>query len=163
MRKIIVLLVLAATVVACSNIDCPVQNTVLTNYSLLKPDGTPDTLNTDTLWIWTRRANGTDSLLINRLHGTNTTFKLQISYTQPEDTLRTLLMKADGTTWADTFYIKKENFPHFESVDCQPAFFHTITDVRSTHHGIDSLIINHRQVNYDANQTHFYLYLKAQR
>ena len=149
--------------VSCTNIDCPVQNTVFTNYSMLKPDGTPDTLDTDTLWVWTRRADGNDSVLINRLCGSKTSFQLQISHTLSEDTLCTLLMDTIGNVWADTIYVKKENFPHFESVDCQPAYFHTITDVRCTHHGIDSLIINQRQVNYDATQTHFYLYLKDQR
>lgn len=164
MRKIIVLLLLVAAVVSCSNIDCPVQNTVLTNYSLTKADGTADTLNTDTLWVWTPRADGSDTLLINRLCGsTATAFSIPISYTLPEDTICTLLMDTIGNMWPDTIYIKKDNIPHFESVDCQPAFFHNITDVRCTHHGIDSVIIHQRQVNYDASQTHFYLYLKAQR
>jgi len=61
----------------------------------------------------------------------------------------------------DTVWIKKENYPHFESVDCSAAFFHKITDVRSTHNGIDSITINKRDVNYDAKTEHFHIYLKA--
>ena len=39
MRKIIVaLLVIMATMMACTSIDCPVNNTVFTRYTLLKPD-----------------------------------------------------------------------------------------------------------------------------
>lgn len=164
MRKIVLSLLLTVAVAACTNIDCPVQNTVLTNYSLMRADGTPDTLNTDTLWVWTPRSDGSDTLLINRLCGaTATAFNLPISYTLPEDTICTLLMDTIGNYWPDTIYIKKDNNPHFESVDCQPAFFHTITEVRSTHHGIDSVTIQQRQVTYDTSQTHFYLYLKARR
>ena len=45
MRKIIVaLLVIMATMMACTSIDCPVNNTVFTRYTMLKPEGVADTL-----------------------------------------------------------------------------------------------------------------------
>ena len=56
MRKIAIILFIAL-LAACTSIDCPVQNAVYTVYSLKKADGTPDTLKTDTLWVWTPRAN----------------------------------------------------------------------------------------------------------
>ena len=91
MRKIVVFLIVV-TLVACTSIDCPVQNLVYTKYALKKADGSTDTLNTDTLWILTRRANGTDTLLLNGLCGTTATkFNLPISYTQPEDIFITVL------------------------------------------------------------------------
>ena len=60
--------------------------------------------------------------------------------------------------WKDTVTVKKENYSHFESVDCGPSFFHTITDVKTTHNYIDSIVINNKEVNYDASKAHFYIY-----
>jgi hypothetical protein len=53
--------------------------------------------------------------------------------------------------------LKKEDYPHFESVDCNAAFFHEITDVRHTRHYIDSLVLLNRSVNYDQTNIHFRL------
>ena len=146
----------------CTQIDCPVQNTVYTVYNLLKADGTTDTLTVDTLWIWTQREDGTDTLLLNRLSGAQaTTFNLPISYTLPEDVLCTAIADTTGRLWLDTIRIKKENLPHFESVDCQVSYFHTITAVSCSHHAIDSIVINNPNVTYDASTEHFHLYLKT--
>ena len=90
---------LSFSISSCSSIDCPVQNTVNTKYKLVKADGTTDTLNTDTLWIWSPRANGKasrdyqldddDTLLINSLCGPSaTSFSIPISYTLPEDVVK---------------------------------------------------------------------------
>ncbi|MBR2151262.1 MAG: alpha amylase [Prevotella sp.] len=162
MRKVIVVILMVAAMAACTSIDCPVKNLVTTNYSLKKGGGTKqDTLKTDTLWIKTTRVDGTDTLLLNALNGESaTSFMLQISYTLPEDVFVTLLHDASGHHLLDTIYIKKENMPHFESVDCQASFFHKITDVRTTHNAIDSLVIHNPNVDYDYTVEHFYLYLK---
>ena len=172
MRKIIVILLVAA-MAACTTIDCPVQNLVYTVYDLKKSDGTPDTLLNDTLWIWTQRVDGTDTVIsrdiqgnleLNYFHGTSaSSFELPISYTQPEDIMYLLLKNSEGTSYLDTVRIKKENLPHFESVDCQAAYFHEITSVATTHNIIDSIVINNPHVNYDATTAHFNLYFKAQR
>ena len=173
MRKVIIILLTVVAVAACTSIDCPVQNLVMTRYTLKKPDGNPDTLSKDTLWVWTQRANGTDtvisrviqgSLELNYFHGSSaSSFQLPISYTQPEDVLFMLLRNDKGVNYIDTVRIKKENMPHFESVDCQAAYFHEITSVTCTHNVIDSIVINNPHVNYDAKTTHFNLYFKAQR
>ena len=128
---------------ACSSIDCPVQNLVETHYALMDADGIPDILDTDTLNIWTRRVDGT--------------------YTQPEDIFCLRLNTRERVSYQDTIRIEKENYPHFESVDCQAAYFHKLTAVGTTHHVIDSVTIHHSQVNYDVSNTHIYIYLKANR
>ena len=149
---------------ACTSIDCPVENTVYTVYHLKKADGTADTLRYDTLWVWSTRADGTDTLLINRLCGPSATkFNLPISYTQPEDVICTALRDTMDNIWLDTIRVQKQNCPHFESVDCQAAFFHVITAVSSTHHIIDTVVINNPQVTYDASTEHFHIYIKADR
>jgi hypothetical protein len=139
----------------------------------MKADGTADTLNKDTMWVWTPRVDGTDTLISRQIQGSlelnyfygssASTFDLPISYTLPEDVLIVRVRNAAGKRYEDTIRIKKDNLPHFESVDCQASYFHTITAVSSTHDIIDSIVIKNPNVNYDASITHFYLYLKANR
>jgi hypothetical protein len=85
-----------------------------------------------------------------------------MSHTLPEDSIFTSLKNKAGQTWLDTICIKKENYPHFESVDCKAVYFHYINEVTTTHHGIDSISIQNREVNYDSSE-HLFLYLKANR
>ena len=148
---------------ACSSIDCPVQNLVYTNYAMMDAYDNPDILDTDTLNIWTRRVDGTDTLVLNSLCGEASTFSLPISYTQPEDIFFLRLSTIEKVSYQDTIYIKKENYPHFESVDCQAAYFHDITAVTTTHHVLDSIVIKYPKVNYDVKRTHYYIYFKADR
>lgn len=143
---------------SCSSIDCPVQNLVYTNYDLYKSTGVVDTLH-DTLYVFSMRTDGTDTTLFNR--GINvTSFSLPIGSANPEDTLFFVRVGADNVFLIDTVCIKKENYPHFESVDCSASFFHKITAVRSTRNGIDSIVINHADVNYDTSQKHYRIYFK---
>ena len=165
MRKIACFILTAIVLTGCFSIDCPVKNLVYTNYELKKADGTPDTLKTDTLWIFIKRA-GEDTLTtrVNALCGyTATGFSLDISYTQPEDEFYMMLRDTADHEWIDTFRIKKENYPHFESVDCKAAYFHDLTATATTHHAIDSITIHHSHVDYEITNTHLYMYLKAER
>ena len=36
--------------------------------------------------------------------------------------------------------------------------YYIITGVQTTHHFIDSIVINKKEVNYDATKAHFYIY-----
>ena len=158
MRKVIVVILAIAAMAACTSIDCPVQSLVITNYTLKKANGTTDTLNTDTIWVITRRADNKDTLVLNAHYDICTGFQLPISYTQPEDVFFLVLGDITKTRYVDTIRIKKENYPHFESVDCSAAYFHKITAVSTTHNVIDSIVIHHADVNYDNEQEHFYIY-----
>ena len=60
----------------------------------------------------------------------------------------------------DTVWVKKDDIPHFESVDCNASFFHRLTDVRYTHHFIDSIVIKNPSVDYEKTTIHFYVYPK---
>ena len=138
---------------ACSSIDCPVQNTVSTQYAFATAAGERDTL-ADTLTVSTIRQNGTDSILLNRSVMT-TDFSLPVSYTANADTLQFLLADTTGHTMADTVVVMKTNTPHFESVDCNISFFHEITGVTFTRHFIDTIIMRNKTVNYDTSTLHF--------
>ena len=158
MRQVVVGLVAVLLVSACSTIDCPVQNTVYTVYNLYTSDQRVDTLR-DTMYVYTHRRDGSDTLLFNSGIGL-TAFSLPISYSHPEDTIFFLTMKDRAVASVDTVFIKKEDIPHFESVDCSASFFHRLTAVRSTHYAIDSIVISKNFVDYDATSPHFHLYLK---
>lgn len=142
---------------ACSSINCPVQNTVATKYAIMGADGQTTKL-ADTLYVWTRRADGRDTLL-NRLTGKDS-FSLQIGYSNPEDTLIFYITDSYHQQTLDTVFLQKENIPHFESVDCAAHFFHRLTAVRSTHDGIDSITIANPHVNYDQSKAHLNIYFK---
>jgi hypothetical protein len=117
-----------------------------------------DTLH-DTLTIWTRTVKCKDTLLLNK-RTNSSSFELPISYQHPEDTLYFCITDTTKVSTTDTVWIKKDDIPHFESVDCTPTFFHQLTGVRSTHHRIDTIAINHSQVDYESSTEHFHISFK---
>lgn len=154
MRKIIPAILTGVFMSACTALDCPLNNIVSVRFDL---KGAVDTLS-DTLTISAMRTTGTDTILFNK--GVETTyFLLPMSYTQDED--RLLFEVADTaakTKIKDTVTIAKTNQPHFESVDCSPAIFHTITSVTHTGNAIDSIVINNPNVDNDETKENLYIY-----
>lgn len=148
---------LAVLMPACSTIECPIQNNVYCVYRNYKGEQ-PDSL-MDTLSVWTQRSDGTDTLLLNQSSG-RSTFHLPISYQHPEDMLVFYVAGRDSVQTLDTVWVKKEDIPHFESVDCNPSFFHHITGVRHTHYRLDSVVVNHAEVNYETTNEHFHLFFR---
>ena len=153
MRRLLYLLIGVATLAACSTIDCPLNNTVYAKYVLRGPVTTLP----DMLTISTMISGDSDSVLINQQENTDS-FSLPMSYNRPEDVL---VMQTNNLF--DTIKVEKTNTPHFESVDCGVNYFHTITNVTYARHAIDSVVIHHNFVNYDASQQHFYIYFKESR
>ena len=142
---------------SCSSIDCPVQNVVSVQYEIRDKAGEALSI-TDSLSVISERKDG-QYVSLNRLIG-KSAFSLPISYSHPEDVLF-FCFKDSVKTLVDTVWIKKDDIPHFESVDCSAAFFHELTNVRHTHNAIDSLVIVNTSVTYDVNTVHFYLYPKT--
>lgn len=157
--KQLVMLFLMLAACACSSIDCPVDNTVSTQYAICDASGAAAQLD-DTLWVWTQRKDGNDTLLLNRGVGLKT-FSLPISYDHPEDTLVFCVADTLGHFAIDTVWLGKRDIPHFESVDCAAHFFHELTNVRSTHRAIDTISINNPSVTYDQTVTHLQICFKA--
>ena len=149
-------------ITSCSSIDCPVQNTVAVYYAVGYDDELGDRVTEtfgDTLWVWTQRSDGTDTLLLNRGTGLQT-FQLPVSYQHPEDVLVFAISDTAYVLTVDTVWIKKDDIPHFESVDCAAHFFHRLTDVRSTHNRIDTIAINNPSVTYDQTVTNLLIHFK---
>ena len=166
-------------VVGCTSIDCPLNNSVYSCYGLYKANGTADTLH-DTLTIFTlQHTPEQDPVLIN-LDTKVSALKVAMSYNSPQDVLYFLMQGArtyndtvivDNDTTVnvvtysiqktDTVTVDKTDEMHFESVDCNPSFFHTISRVTHTHNVIDSIVINNPKVDYDTQREHFRIYFRT--
>ena len=149
-----------ALVVSCSSIECPIKNVVATYYNIYDSNGDLFKL-TDTLTIYSKTKEGKDTILLNSGIGISN-FSLQVSKSHPEDELYFHFFNRDYNVM-DTVWVQKEDYPHFESVECKAEFFHQLTGVRYTKHGIDSLVIKYSNVDYDDTKIHFYLYPDSER
>ena len=153
-----ILIVAMGFFLSCSSINCPLNNRVMTVYKMAG-DVTPLA---DALTISTTRTNGTDSVLLNQAVNVDS-FSLPVSYNRPQDVLYFQRQNTAGWSLTDTVVIEKQDFPHFESIECKAEFFHKLTGVRYTKHGIDSLVIKYSNVDYDDTKIHFYLYPDSER
>lgn len=140
-------LLVAFFLMACSSIDCPMNNTIGCKYALRGNDGTFS----DTLSVITLRPDSNDAVIQNRITRV-TTFSLPMSYEHERDTLLFVLTDTLGKTSIDTTVISKTNTPHFESVDCPARFFHTIKEIKTTHHRIDSIVIANPNVDNEEKE-----------
>lgn len=150
---------LAATIAAamlfacsCSNIDCPLSNTVASKYVFYNSAGGAAATFADTLTV---RALGSDTVLYNR--GVNLSeVDIPMSYRAAADTLLLDISDA-GARRTDTLVVAHTNEAHFESIDCSASMFHRITSATlrpGTGGGtgltrIDSVVVNKRNVNYN--------------
>ena len=156
MKKIILFFSIVLILSACSTVDCPLNNRVMARYAFKKADGTPDTLR-DSLTVKAIRMEN-DTLLLNS--GIDlTAFDIAVSYTRKEDILGFTYKSDDGEISHDTLWIEKENYPHLESVECGPKFFHTITNLKYTRNRIDRIEINKKTVEYESSDEIFHIYL----
>lgn len=158
MRKQIIFLTVISALAACSSIDCPLNNKVYAKYKLVGGSDSDGTMLTVTTPL--SQAENDDSVLINRMEYPDS-ISLPMSYSHAEDTFFFCFENNNGITTTDTIKVSKVDTPHFESVDCNPTFFHTITGVTYTQYAIDSIKINKNTVTYNAAEAHFIIYLKG--
>lgn len=137
---------------ACTSIDCPLNNLVKVNLIM---KGESETI-PDTIFITAIRTTGNDTIFNS---GVNiSSLAVPVSYTQEEDLLQITLNDTLGNTYKDTLTIRKTNQIHFESVDCPPNYFHTLTGITTTCHAIDSVVIKNPQIDYDSSKENIYIY-----
>ena len=150
-------LLLTLMLTACSSIDCPVNSLVESLYEVCDSTG-QNVKMLDTLSVFTTNANG-EQVLLNKGTGLSQ-FHLQVSQSHPEDILVFCFdLVSVQARVTDTVWIKKEDHPHFESVDCNSAFFHTITDLKCTRHYIDSIVIINPSIDYNYETVHFRMHI----
>lgn len=140
----------------CSNTDCPLNNTVSLRADFYQSSTGTITNVTDTFSVIA--VGRRDTTVLNRYHNFSQ-IKLPMGYVQTTDTLLFRFLTDAGVA-TDSVFISHTNKPHFVSLDCSTAFFHTITDVRITRRApsadfptaIDSIVIANPEVNYDEKQ-----------
>ena len=137
---------------SCKEIDCPLDNIVVMTIGLYDSETLQSLTLEDTLTV---KASGTDSILLNRALGVNS-IQLPIRQGSKMDTLMFCFSNKEYQIAIDTIFLGHTNEPHFESIDCPPSVFHTITHVSWTSHPlsklpltIDSVAVARTKVNYD--------------
>ena len=157
--KIVAATAVAMSAVACSSIDCPLNNRT---YMSLKLTGNEAVLE-DTLTIAAERTPDNpdeDTVLINRQTGLDS-LTIPMSYSRTEDVyFLTLVQKDTRLKTVDTVWVSKQNEKHFESVDCSPAMFHDIEGVRFTQHAIEDIKVNYNKVTHNDPKAHLLIYFK---
>ena len=151
-------------ITSCTSIECSINNLVRTRFQFTNSDGDSISL-LDTLTIVTTRKDGSqtmifnsDSIIYNKGVGT-CKFHLPISQSHPEDVL-VFHIFGDSVDVTDTLWVMKEDYPHFESVDCNPTYFHKLTSIRHTHNCLDSVVIVNSSVTNDDRVVHVNIYPK---
>lgn len=155
-----------AVLTGCTNIDCPLDNLVEMTCGLYDSDTKLSLTLNDTLTITSPGTLRPDTTLLNRANAVSS-FVLPMNETVDADTLLFHFSNADGKNATDTVFVSHTNEPHFESVDCPTAVFHTLLGVRWTSHSlslmpltIDSIAVVRKPVNYD-NIENIKIYLRS--
>ena len=156
MRKLFGLFIGILLVGSCSSIDCPVENLVLAHYKFYDAAGDSLILY-DSLSVMITKKDGVKDTVLYKMTE-KSSFLLPLSYSLPEDELVLDFWNGREHMY-DTLWVKKENIPHFESIDCNAKFFHRLTNVRCTIHSIDSVVIKNSNVDFNNATVHFYVYL----
>ena len=156
--------VLAAVFAAgCSNIDCPLDNVVVAQAGLYSYETKKALTLSDSLTIVIPQ---TGEKVVNRATGISS-FLFPLKEGAGCDTLLCRFSNSAGQQATDTLFLSHTPSPHFESIDCPPAVFHTITAARATSHSlglmpltIDSVSVVRSSVMYDGIEN-LRLFLRA--
>lgn len=143
--RLLCVLLIVIGVGACSGEDCAINNTVQGKMAFYNLQGDPVSY-TGALTVSVVRPQG-DSVVLNQMVNASEVL-FPLSYTHTTDTF----VFAYGDGMCDSLYISHANIPTLVSIDCGTAMYHTITAVGSTHHWIDTLILNASEVNYDERE-----------
>ena len=135
MRKILYTLLLV-TLGACTNIECPLDNIVVMTGGLYNAeDGKVTTLHDNELSITS--ADG-EYVLLNRVKDISS-FEIPLRQGVGNDTLLFWLENSVGQVAVDTLFLQYTDSPHFESLDCPAALFHSLKEARCTSHPLSEL------------------------
>lgn len=150
------ILILAASLTACTEVDCPLDNVVAATCTLYESEsGSALTF----AGVVSVTSEPTDVLLLNQLANA-ADFQLTLRQTVTTDTLRFDFASDEVGEVSDTVFLTHTNVPHFESVDCPAVVFHTLTAVTATHNLIDSVRIVRPTVDYE-DLENFRIYMRT--
>lgn len=149
MKYCLIAILVTLMLVACDSDNCQLGGVVTINFKL---SGEEPILK-DTLTIYTTTAQAKDTILLNKSVNTKE-FSLPMSYTQKEDSYFIIRTNKEGFSIKDTIKIKKENIPHFESVECPITYFHKIQEIKTTYNSIQNIELKNTMVDYNATNKH---------
>lgn len=147
--RLLVILFVAISVVACSDEDCPINNTVMGKMVFYNQLGDVVSINAS-LSVNVVRPQGDSVVLNQKTLASDVIFPL--SYTHETDTFIFCYDFNGSVILYDSLYVSHVNIPTLVSVNCGTAMFHDITSVSSTHYLIDTLILKSSEVNYDERE-----------
>lgn len=144
--------IILLSLVGCQEISCPLDNVVVLTMNFYQ-GGSAVTVG-DTMSI---TAGRTDSVVLNRLYNFS---KVTIPVHQgaqevTRDTLVLHWLLAQSTKESPAVYLRDTLFlshtcdVHFETIDCKPAVFHQLQEVRCTHQFLDSVSLIDPLINYE--------------
>lgn len=146
--------------VACSSVDCALEKKVECKYEFRNAAGEPVQLNGALTVTTVDKASGTKEVTLLNKQEKVSQLSLPMSYSGDED--RLYFTYSDSTIAlqiTEQVVIRKTNEPVFEGVDCNPRFNHVIESVTTSHHFIDSIVINNKTVDNDPTKVHLHVYL----
>ncbi len=145
LSRLLSLLLVVVSLVACSGEDCPINNTVRGKMAFYSEYGDAVSFAGE-LTVRVVRPQG-DSVVLNRkMKASEVLFPL--SYVNEIDTF---VFDYAGVA-CDSIYVSHTNTPTLVSIDCGVAMFHVIKSVISTHNEIDTIILKSSDVNYDERE-----------
>lgn len=150
LRRLFELVLCLMMLSACDDSNCILFNSTYCECNFVDTAQKSITI-TDTLTIRVTRANGEDSILVNRSTRTGS-LMLMLSAYKDVDSLYFDFTDTLGFTRHDTLFIRKTNEPHFESPDCGTSFFHEILGVKWSGPFIKGVNIIHPQVYYNSQK-----------
>ena len=92
-------------------------------------------------------AMGINTVLANKLVNKSDA-SVAVSYYGDVDSLLFTFGDEDFTGY-DTVYVYKENIAHLDDPSCPAHMWHRITEVRSTRHLLDTVLISNPDINYN--------------
>lgn len=153
LRNLLLKVITACSLVACSNIDCPLDNQVVMTLAFFNSSsGVPLSIS-DSLSVYGLQ-NGKEEILFNRGISLKS-ITLPLNQASDKDTLL-LVFHSDTESIKDTLFLRHSRQAHFEAIDCPASIFHHILSsrisariVESKLPIIDSVIISNPNVNYE--------------
>ena len=128
---------------ACTNIDCPLDNVVVMTSGLYhSEDGKPLTLDTE----MTITSGDGEYILLNSIRDISS-FVIPLRQGVGNDTLLFWFDDKKGEMAVDTLFLSYTDSPHFESVDCPAALFHTLKSAHCTSHPLAELPLTLHKVD----------------
>lgn len=157
MKNLIRLFLILLTVSIAMNIqtscseesDCSIAGRPMINCTLYRMED--NQVVNDTLDSLTVTALGTDSILINNQKKVHT-LMLPLRYSSDSTIFIFHYAYVSDPDLCDTVYIKQDNTPYFESMDCGYSMRQSILGIGHSEEELDSIYVSNKQANTDGTE-----------